>query len=304
MKKSILSKIKRLKINKDEIIFDMVLFVYTELFLHSIVLRGKMIYQVIKPEWFIPLSILTPFFVSWYVGLLLLRLCDKIRGKRYTFFSILGLWIPSSMSIFLINSLSGISGKDSIFVSLSYFGSVVGVLGGYIFGNTEYLAVEGKSVLSKRLAGMSVVLGLFFFYLGFFGGIFIDHTGFTIICFILVFVCIIVGIKVSNVLDEVGEKPVSTVYLNFIKYVFPFIVLAFLYIWEELYLWGRINGALSLNTTVTMPGMLIYLLVSGIIPVRIMMAMQPPRTVINVTTGFATTGYFLYSVHRIITGLF
>ncbi|PKL36004.1 MAG: hypothetical protein CVV44_17430 [Spirochaetae bacterium HGW-Spirochaetae-1] len=304
MKKPVYLKKKCLRINKDEIIFDVILFIYTEFFLYSIVLRGKMFYQVISHEWFIPLSILTPFFISWYVGLLLLRLCDKTRSKLYTFLSILGLWIPCSMSVFLVSSFSGIGGEDNSFVDLSYFGSLVGIIGGYIFGSTEYIALEKKSVLSKRLAGMSVVGGLFFFYLGFFGGIFIDNIGFTFICFILVFVCALGCIKLSNVLDEQGEKPLSAFYQNFMKSVFPFIVLAFLCIWEELYLWGRINGALSHNKTVSVPGMFVYLLVSGIIPVRIMMALQPPRTLMNMTGGFATMGYFIYSVHVMVTGIF
>ncbi len=263
-----------------------------------------MFYQLIKPEWFFALSIFIAFFISWYVGLLTLRLFDKNRGRIYTLLSFLGLWIPCSMSIFLTISFSGIVGEDNRFVNLSYFGSVLGIIGGYIFGNTEYIACEGKSVLAKRLPGMSVVCGLFFFYLGFFGGFFIDFAGFTIICYILCFVCGLGGIQLSNVLDEQGEKSISTFYQNFIKYMFPFIVLAFLCIWEELYLWGRINGALTNNETVTVPGILIYLVVSGIIPIRIMIALQPPRTLINITVGFATMGYFIYSVSKIVNNIF
>ncbi|MDY6934100.1 MAG: hypothetical protein SVZ03_07745 [Spirochaetota bacterium] len=67
------------------------------------------------------------------------------------------------MSIFLTYSFLGIAGEDNRFVNLSYFGSIVGIIGGYIFGYTEYITHKGDSVLSKRLAGMSILCGLFFF---------------------------------------------------------------------------------------------------------------------------------------------
>ncbi len=290
----------RPKINLHEIIFDVILFVYTKFFLYTIVTRGKMFYQLIKPEWFFALSILIAFFISWYVGLLLLSFFNKNKGKLYTFLSILGLWIPCSMSIFLTYSFSGISGGYNKFVELGFFGSLVGMIGGYAFGTTEYIAREGKSVLISRLEVMTLVCALFFFYLGFSGRIFVDFAYFPFICFILCLVCGIGGIKLTNMLEERDKKPISKFYKHFMGYIYPFIVLAFLCIWQELYLWGRINGALSNNEIVTVPGILLYLLVSGIIPVRIMMALQPPRTRINITLGFFAISYFVYSVSNIV----
>jgi hypothetical protein len=56
--------------------------------------------------------------------------------------------------------------------------------------------------------------------------------------------------------------------------------------------------------TVSSPGMLAYLVMTGIIPVRIIMAFQPPATLPGIVTGLLSISYFIFSIINLIGQVF
>jgi len=82
------------------------------------------------------------------------------------------------------------------------------------------------------------------------------------------------------------------------------IVITLLCLWDEIYLWGKINPALRTGEIVSTAGMIFYLIISGIIPIRILIALQPPVNIINMIIGTGSIAYFIYSVIQLLRGLF
>lgn len=286
---------KFLKVHVGELLFDVVLIVYTEFFLYSVIGKGDLLYKAVSFNLLVYSFPFITFFITWYNGFLAARL--NIPKKLSFILTILFIWIPASMLIFTDLNLNKLSGgtMGNMQHYWSYFGVIVGIFAGVIFGTTENLVEEGKSAFIQRLLGMAVPFGLLFFYLGF-----SVTTKINFLYFILAIGVPIGMIRLTNKLEEKKGRRVSKLYLIFRAYIFPFIIIAILCIWQEVFIWGKINGALMNNTTLTIPGMLGYLVITGIIPIRIIMAFQLTATFFGRLTGLVSIGFFIYSVAYLI----
>jgi hypothetical protein len=302
----ILFKNKRfLRIRTSELFFDLVLILYSEFFLYSVVSRGKMLYQLFSLKWLVFAGPILAFFITWYTGLLAARYGHRIKNTKLAHIPFaLFIWIPVSMFLFIDRNLVGISGGTMAkgHHYWNYFGVIVGIIAGNIFGYTERYTEEGKSVLQYRVEGMAVPSALFFFYLGFYQAF---KTGNSPSIFFIISLGSYFGLfKLGSYLDDDREHKRSSFYHLFRIYVFPFIIIVILCFWEEVFIWGKINGALMNGETVSVPGMLVYLVISGIIPVRVIMAFQPPETLLGFLTGLVSISYFIFSIINLIGQVF
>jgi len=301
-RKNIISKKFLLKIKPDLIIFDLFLFVYSEFILYSIIPDDMKLYQLFTLNWLVFMGIVITFFISWYGGYLFSGFMSRINERFIGIATLISLWIPGSMFLFIAWNLESLSidGLSKGQVYWSYFGVIIGLLAGSIFGLTEQMAEKGKSVLQYRVQGMMIPSSLCFFYLGFSPSIEVP----AFIFFAMGMVSYLLCFKIGDMLDNNEERHLSRAYKIFRRWVFPFIIVMIFCLWEELYIWGKIQGALMKNKTVPVTEMLFYLTVSGIIPVRIIMVLRPPFTFFGLFTGTAAMGYFIYSVSALVNRIF
>jgi hypothetical protein len=293
------------KIRTNELFFDLALVLYSEFLLYSVLGRGKMLYQLFSIKWLVLTGPIIAFFITWYTGFLAARYSRRIKNRKLDhILHALFIWVPVSMLLLIDRNIEGISGgavaKGDRY--WNYFGVIVGILAGNIFGYTERYSEEGRSVLQYRLEGMAIPTALFFFYLGFYQAFI---TGLSPFIFFILSLGSYFGLfKLGSYLDDDREQKISSFYHFFRLHIFPFVTIVILCFWEELFIWGKINGALMKGDTVSSPGMLVYLVMTGIIPVRIIMAFQPPATLPGIVTGLLSISYFIFSIINLIGQVF
>ncbi|MCP4130078.1 MAG: hypothetical protein GY754_03575 [bacterium] len=300
-KKPVISKKILFRIKPDEIIFDLFLVIYSEFILYSVIPGDMKLYQLFTMNWLVFMGIAITFFITWYAGLLAAGFAHRVKKKFLTIpYMLLLLWIPASMFLFIAWNLEELSvdGLNKGQLYWSFFGGLLGLISGLIFAYTEQQVERGKSVLQTRVQAMTGPLGLIFIYTGF--SPLVDKL--MILFFIMGFIIFFAGIKIGSMLEDKNydERPISRSYTIFRTWIFPVIIVMIICLWEELYIWGKIEGALMNNKTLSVKEMLGYLTVSGIIPLRIMMILRPPFTLFGLLTGAATMGYFIYCITVLI----
>jgi hypothetical protein len=57
-----------LKINRDEVVFDLFLVFYSEFFLYRLVTGGKWFVEILSLESLLLVGVFIDFFILWYIG--------------------------------------------------------------------------------------------------------------------------------------------------------------------------------------------------------------------------------------------
>jgi len=140
-------------INRDELLFDILLFVYVEFFLYSMVTGGKWFIQILSVNTLFTLGVVIDFFIIWYLGIIYSRYRKNTENFSIRILVVLiSFWIVISLHFGIAFNIFDIYGKPDIIV-LAVFGYLlvmVGIGGGTVFAFTEAYKSMGKPVIADR----------------------------------------------------------------------------------------------------------------------------------------------------------
>jgi hypothetical protein len=89
----------------------------------------------------------------------------------------------------------------------------------------------------------------------------------------------------------------------FKAYVLPFFIVSSMCILEEIYVWGAVHRTQLTGGELESGYLLKHLLVTGIIPMRIIFALHPPISRLNIITGGLGLTYFVYEIVILVNEL-
>lgn len=93
---------------------------------------------------------------------------------------------------------------------------------------------------------------------------------------------------VGNFHEKSIKKALDTLDAPAVKRILPFIIVPLVFIWLEILLEGGGEGS---NAAF----LIFWLTVSGYLPMRVLIELEPPLTSLNIATGMSSIGFFLYS---------
>jgi len=308
--KFIITQLK--SINIHEILFDVVLIVYSEFFLYGIITGGRWFVELMGLNAFLLAGVFIDFFIIWYLGIVLKSYWsspDQIWLKFLT--GIAAIWILVSLHFGIGINSTDIFKPDMI--SLWIFGYMlvmIGIGGGMIFAITEFS--RAKNISAARFNALKKLFPFGLWAMNIYLAYYILetlHFKKIIPGIILWSVLTISGFAVFHFLEKKALAKNGPVLPDKIrefskKYILPFIIITLLCLWDEIYIWGKITPALKRNESVSAAGLMVYLFFSGIIPMRLLLVFQPPVNIYNILIGLFSIGYFIISVLNLLDSIF
>ncbi|HNW28333.1 MAG TPA: hypothetical protein PKN50_07655 [Spirochaetota bacterium] len=303
-------------INRDELLFDILLYAYAEFFLYRFVTGGKWFVQVLSMESLLAAGVFVDFFVIWYLGMVFREYLAYYKNVYiYVLYGIAALWIVIALHLGVVMNVFDIFGKQD-FIIMSVFGYLlvmVGIAGGIVFAATEVQRGRGKPVAAVRLRALRIVFPVGMWAMNIY---LVYH-----LLEALYMKSFLIGIPLWLLLTfleyylfrffEKRAKKNVPVELRpsgfdriFRSYLFPVIVVTLLCLWDEIFLWGSITRALGRGEVLSLGGTIAYLTLAGIVPLRIILIFQPPLNLVNIAIGAGSMGYFLYSVAMLLQSIF
>ncbi|HOT44118.1 MAG TPA: hypothetical protein PLC28_04445 [Spirochaetota bacterium] len=305
-----------LRINRDELLFDILLYAYTEFFLYRFVTGGKWFVQVLSMKSLLVAGVFLDFFIIWYLGTVFREYRAYYRNAViYVAYCIAALWIVIALHLGVVMNVFDIFGRGD-FIVMSVFGYLlvmVGIAGGVVFAATEVQRGKGRPVAAARLRALKIVVPFGMWAMNIY---LVYHlleslnmrsflVGIPLWVLFTFLEYYLFSFFEKRVKKKVPEEPRPSRFDRiFRSYLFPVIVVTLLCLWDEIFLWGSITRALSRGETISLAGTIAYLTLAGIVPMRIILVFQPPLNLVNLAVGAGSMGYFLYSVAMLLKSVF
>jgi len=301
-----------LHVNRDELLFDIMLYAYAEFFLYRFVTGGKWFVQVLSMESLLVAGVFVDFFIIWYLGMVLREYVAFYKNVYiYVLYGIAALWIVIALHLGVVMNVFDIFGKSD-FIVMSVFGYLlvmVGIAGGVVFAATEVQRGKGKPVAAVRLRTLKIVVPIGMWAMNIYmvyhilgalnmRSFLVGIPLWLLFTFLEYFLFRFFEKRVQK--NAPAELRPSRFDRIFRSYLFPVIVVTLLCLWDEIFLWGSITRALSRGETLSLAGTIAYLTLAGIVPMRIILIFQPPLNLVNLAMGAGSMGYFLYSVAMLL----
>ncbi len=211
-----------LRFNSHELIFDILLVLWSELLLYSVVTRGKNLYQLLTIDQLAWSTVVITFVLSWYIFLIYYHLDKKIKNVWPSVMMFyLAIIIPFLMCIFGYRGIEGIIGRKppkSVYF-WTFFGTLFSIIAGSGFAYTEQGAEEGKSILLPRVEVLFLIIPIGTFYMSFYLG---GRVPFAAVLAAGGAVLLILYLIHRQIKDR-KEMKLSRSYYHFRKYMFPVI---------------------------------------------------------------------------------
>lgn len=305
-----------IRVNADEVIFDLLLFAYAEFFLYRFVTGGKWFVQVLSMETLLVGGLFVDFFIIWYLGVILREFMAYYRKVQvFVIYGVAALWIIIALHLGIIMNVFDIFGRHDIII-MSVFGYLlvmVGIGGGIVFGATEAQRGKRKPVAAVRLRALRIIFPFGMWAMNIYlvytlldvlhkKSILIGIPLWCILTFLEFYVFWFFEKRVNK--DAPLDPSPARFDRVFRKIIFPVIVVTLLCLWDEIFLWGSISRAVSRKETLSLAGTMAYLTLAGIVPMRIILIFQPPLSLPNLACGAGSMGYFLYSVAMLLSSIF
>lgn len=301
-----------LHVNRDELLFDIMLYAYAEFFLYRFVTGGKWLVQFLSMESLLVAGVFVDFFIIWYLGMVFREyLAYYTNALIHVAYGIAALWIVIALHLGVVMNVFDIFGKSD-FIVMSVFGYLlvmVGIAGGVVFAATEVQRGKGKPVAAVRLRTLKIVVPIGMWAMNIYmvyhilgalnmRSFLVGIPLWLLFTFLEYFLFRFFEKRVQK--DAPAELRPSRFDRIFRSYLFPVIVVTLLCLWDEIFLWGSITRALSRGETLSLAGTIAYLTLAGIVPMRIILIFQPPLNLVNLAMGAGSMGYFLYSVAMLL----
>lgn len=93
---------------------------------------------------------------------------------------------------------------------------------------------------------------------------------------------------VGNFHEESIKKALDKLNGPIVEFILPFIILPLVFMWLEILLEGLGEGSNA-------GALILWLTLSGYLPMRVLIELEPPLTPLNIATGLGSIGFFLYA---------
>jgi len=302
-------------INPDEALFDVLLVLYSKYFLYGLVTGGRRFVEILSMNSLMVIGLFIDFFIIWYLGMIFRSYRDYYKKiGAYLAFFIAALWIVGALHMGMAMNVFDLFGKPD-FVIMSVFGYLmvmVGIGGGIVFAGTEYQMGTGKPTAADRLHAMKIVLPFGMWAMNIYLVYhLLDalHMKSWILGIVLWAAMIFLEFYPLHRAELAVRKrpasppgaPLSPAANAFYRFAFPVIIITLLCLWDEICLWGRLAPAAREHETVSGAGMIFYLVLTGIIPMRLILLFKPPLNLVNLLAGAGSMGYFVYSIVSLVS---
>jgi hypothetical protein len=306
------------RLNWDELLYDIFLFTYAEFFLYRLVTGGKWFVQILSIETLLLAGVFIDFFILWYVGLVFREYLGYYK-KVFVFvlYGIAAIWIVIALHLGVATNVFDIFGKQD-FVIMSVFGYLLvmaGIGGGIVFAGTEVQRSKGIPVAAVRARAIKIMVPFGMWAMNIYivyhllDALYMKNI--LLGAFLWAALTFLEFWILRMIEKRVREKTATAVTTSpggfdrvFGKFIFPVIVVTLLCLWDEIFLWGSITRALNHRETLSVAGTIGYLILAGIVPMRIILIFQPPLNLVNLVIGAGSMGYFLYSVSTLLKSIF
>ncbi|OHD55451.1 MAG: hypothetical protein A2014_05160 [Spirochaetes bacterium GWF1_49_6] len=288
--------------NLDELVFDITLALFAIFFRRIVVPEGKTIVGILTPVSALVLTLMIDFTVSLLVGGLYLRY-EKTIEKHPAVKKII-LPVIFITVLFLFLGIPAVMHEQGLlpleWMIIPFIAGLFLILAGGSFGFSKdkkqgcitgaiLFAIPGLFGLIYALLYFGVDMGNWFAGIGIMIGGIIAFAG------ILVLLT-----KIAEKLfdhETGGYTLPGTVLFGFLL---PFLIAVSLGFWQEIIAVNQVKtaegGKEFIQTIVT-------LIMYGIIPVRIMMALAPPYRIINTGVGLASLTVYIFTLQSYINSL-
>lgn len=302
-------------INPDEVLFDVFLVVYAQFFLYKLVTGGKWFVEILSMNALFVIGVFIDFFVLWYIGMIFRSYWGYYKKVSvFIAFFVAALWILVSLHLGMASNVFDLFGKPDLII-MSVFGYlmvVVGIGGGIVFAGTEYQMGKGKPTAAERLNAMKKLLPIGMWAMNIY---IVYHLLdaldmkswilgiglWAVMIFLEFYPLHCAEIAVRKRPPAPPGAALTPAASAFYRFVFPVIIVTLLSLWNEIYLWGKLAPAVRAHEAVSIAGMIFYLVLTGIIPMRLLMLFKPPLNLVNLTAGAGSIGYFVYSIISLVS---
>jgi len=311
----------RFKINQHHLVFDIILALYAKFFLYKVFVHGNGLHNVMGPVLFMIFGIFSIVILTWYFGGVIKDYKDTLgAGKTLTFIVVISFLILVATyftTAMNVNYLYDI--KAGPFLYFGYiFSFSIGLILGLVFGFTEFdnTNLDFRKLLLERIKLVKMMSGYIFglpagaiCFIGSISwaikygdiGMFMGFGVAACVFFIPRWLINLAEKKMKKAIDrEEQEQKTESVFKSLGNIVFPFLVATALCVNEEIYITSMIKSSEPGGTIAAFPSMILYLCLTGVIPLRIILAFKPPFTVFGIITGISTISFFLFSIYNIL----
>jgi hypothetical protein len=281
-------------VNLDELVYDITLLALA-LFLRGVIVPpGKTVVGILNPVSAIVTVCLIYFFVPVLLGALYLRF-QPYKKKHPLPVGIVTFILFATAGVLYIAVNENLRGLGLLAPENMFIPYIAGVFlmpAGNMFGYSD-MNEEGcrnTAVMFSLITGISLFL-LFFYFAELFGwllgtGIVLGGAGvYTLL--------LLGGLKLAKKLFNKESKAAGILRTILFGIILPVIIVLILGFWQEISIIGQTAG---MNTGDIVPRVLLSLLLSGIIPLRIVMAAAPPYRVINTGIGLGSLALYIITL--------
>lgn len=301
----------RLRYDPAALVADLVLVLYAELLGGAVLARGGWLVKGMPVDLLLLLGVAVDFFLLWQLGLLAHAWCHggaALLERRWYVpaglaAALLALWVVAALHLTMFFSVLEAAGRRDFLEALPRFfpfGAALlfgGLAMGGIQGALEWKRRRGENIAAERLG---VLVKLFPAACG----MLLVYAAWRIMGSFLPALLAGAALTTGGVLllrrlrarAAACPGPVREHKL-FYNFVFPLLVFTLLCVWTELQLLAKAAGA---RAPLSRGGLFFHLLVTGVIPLRLLLALQPPFRVLTLLTGALSIGYFLHGVLRLV----
>ena len=287
-------------INIQELIFDIII-VITAYKLYSIVIpQGKTFISAFNEFTLLCVIMSIEFIIISYLGLLYDEigvLFDTTVGlfllKPFYFIIITGLFLELIVAVFLFDlvPLKQLKGDAEFVILLALTAPfLMSLLAGFsedaIQGLKYFFYVPGTLLL--------VAVPVNCFIIGYYSRWYWGLLSLPAMLLVL-FSPLLIRLLLGKIIKK-EVKAVSVMKSVFSNLLFPAIVALALAFWHEIIFKAAIKTQINNKMAVSKGFMIGSLFFSGLLPVRLLMALQPPYRIINTILSLGAFGYFFYNM--------
>ena len=305
---------KIFRFDSNEIIFDALLYVYASYVLYGLIAEQSLL-SLFSPFIAMGLPGVVNFFLLWYMGIVFNRYQKNTKNYLVLisvalfFFYMLGCL---HLTLTFTLGETEVFGKknDSFFhiAGTAVWGFIWFILG-LVIGIQEFYKSKQPNAVNQYRKFVKILMmigvGILSIRVAFEvvdefhvrGGWLMFATWLTILAVLLL---------VTNFLVNYSFQQWRT-WLSFLEkyriregakvvfkgYIMPFIIVLVLCLWHEIYVKAKVVNAINSKEMISSFSMIIYLLFTGLLPMRIVLLFEPPINIIGFITGGISLYYFI-----------
>ncbi len=290
-------------VNVYEIVFDFVLALYVRFCLYGALLDQGRIIDRLNAATAIILALAIDFFIPWYLGILYKQYQNAPQFIRKTVLIVFGfivfflyIEIPANLYHYKIVSME-------MHMMALFIGGLFALIAGAMLGAHENEPVEKDEPSGIGAAVMMSIapLEIFGIYLAILIG---QKVGvfFGVIIWLGLTVGIAIGvIGLSMTIDKLINKDTGQFLAKWGKtLILPFILVTLMCAWTEIYIWPTLRYAQESGGSPDRFFMVFTLILTGLLPLRLIMALHPPLRLPTLITGGGAFYFFIHSLSQLV----